>query len=137
MYELTTRTRLPGANQHLPITNFLAPRLIDGGITVCIAPAGGGDSNQERDNADDLLDGGLRVLDLYLTDIEQSQGRVSVIRTKADVPTGPTPGKVKFFIDMEGTGGLQTQQTEPIFLAERRHGAAGGSFSASACAASS
>ena len=119
MYELTTRTRLPGANQHLPITNFLAQRLIDGGITVCIAPAGGGDSGQERDNADELLDGGLRVLDLYLTDIEQSQGRVSVIRTKADVPTGPTPGKVKFFFDMEGGGGLQTSAPEPTFPEER------------------
>jgi membrane dipeptidase len=119
MYELTARTRLPGANQHLPITNFLAQRLIDGGITVCISPAGGGDSIQERDNAEGLLDGGLRVLDLYLTDIEHCKDRVSVMRTKADVPTGPTPGKVKFFFDMEGGGGLQTNMPEPMFPAER------------------
>jgi membrane dipeptidase len=87
---------------------------------VCIAPAGGGDSLEERDGNEELLEGGMRVLDLYLTDIEQSKGLASIIRTKADIPTGPTRGKVKFFIDMEGTGAIQTNQPEPMFPAERR-----------------
>lgn len=119
MWELSGRTRLPGADQHLPITNFLAPRLIEGGVTVCISPAGGGDSIEERDGTEDLLDGGLRVLDLHLTDIEQSKGKASVLRTKADIPTGPTPGHVKFFIDMEGGGAIQTNMPEPVWPAER------------------
>lgn len=119
MWEITARTRLPDADNHLPITRHLVPRLIEAGITVCIAPAGGGDSVEERDGEAELLDGDLRVLDLYLTDIEQSKGLASVIRTRTDIPTGPTSGKVKFFFDMEGTGGIQTSQPEPMFPAER------------------
>jgi membrane dipeptidase len=119
MWEISGRTRLPGADNHMPITNHLVPRLIEAGITVCIAPAGGGDSLEERDGNEDLLDGNLRVLDLYLTDLDHSKSVASIIRTKADIPTGPTSGKVKFFFDMEGTGGIQTNQPEPMFPAER------------------
>jgi membrane dipeptidase len=119
MWELSARTRLPGADNRLPITRHLAPRLIDAGITVCIAPGGGGDSVQERDGTEELLEGNLRVLDLYLTDIAQSKGKASLLLTKSDIPSGPTPGKVKFFIDMEGAGGIQTNQPEPIFPEER------------------
>jgi len=119
MWELSARTRLPGADNHLPITSHLVPRLIDAGITVCIAPAGGGDSLQERDGTQDLLEGDLRVLDLYLTDIAQSKGLASLLLTKADIPSGPTRGSVKFFLDMEGAGGIQTNQPEPLFPPER------------------
>ena len=119
MWELSGRTRLPGADNHTPITSHLVPRLIDAGITVCIAPAGGGDSVEERDGNEDMLDGNLRVLDLYLTEFERSKGVASILRTKADIPTGPTPGKVKFFIDMEGTTGIQSNLPEPIFPVER------------------
>jgi membrane dipeptidase len=119
MWEISARTRLPGADNHLPITSHLVPRLIDAGITVCIAPAGGGDSLQERDDTEDLLEGGLRVLDLYLTDIAQSKGLASLLLTKSDIPSGPTKGKVKFFIDMEGTGAIQSNQPEPMFPKER------------------
>src|SRR5215470_11177327 len=101
MWELSGRTRLPGADQHLPIANFIAQRLIDGGVTVCIAPGGGGDSLEERDGNEELLEGNMRVLDLHLSDIEASKGKASILRTKADIPSGPTPGKVKFFLDME------------------------------------
>jgi membrane dipeptidase len=119
MWELSGRTRLADKEQHLPITNFLVPRLIDGGVSVCITPAGGGDSIDERDGTQNLLEGGLRVLDLHLTDIEQSKGKASIIRTRADIPSKPNVGKVQFFIDMEGGGGLQTNMPEPDFPAER------------------
>ena len=98
MWELSGRTRLKEADQHTPIANYLAQRLIDGGVTVCISPAGGGDSLDERDGTDEMLDGNMRVLDLHLTDIEQSEGNVTIIRTRADIPSGPTPGKVAFFL---------------------------------------
>jgi len=119
MWEISGRTRLPGSDQHRPIANYLAPRLIEGGVSVCIAPAGGGDSVEQRDGTEDLLDGNLRVLDLYLTDIEQSKGKASVIRSRADVPTGPNTGKVHFFFDTEGGGGLATNAPEPVFPPER------------------
>ena len=113
MWEMSGRTRLPGADQHLPITNFIAQRLMDGGVTVCIAPAGGGDSIEERDGIQDLIAGDMTVLDTHITDIEQSKGKVSIIKTKADIPSGPTPGHVRFFFDMEGGGGFQLTVPEP------------------------
>ncbi len=119
MWEISTRTRLPGADNRTPIVSHLLPRLIDAGITACIAPAAGGDSVDERDGNHAVLDGDLRVLDLYLTEIEGSKGVASVIRTKADIPAGPTPGKVKFFIDLEGTAGIASNMPEPDFSAER------------------
>lgn len=119
MWELSGRTRLREEAQHLPITNFLIPRLIEGGVSVCITPAGGGDSLDERDETQALLEGNMRVLDLHLTDIEKSNGKGSIIRTRADIPTKPNMGKVQFFIDMEGGGGIQTNMPEPNFPAER------------------
>ena len=65
--------------------------------------------------------GGL--YDLYLTEIERSKGVASILRTKADIPAGPTPGKVKFFIDMEGTGAIQTNMPEPTFPGGAQAGA--------------
>src|SRR6185369_15508905 len=59
MWEMSGRTRLPGADQHLPIANFIAQRVIDGGVTVCIAPGGGGDSLEERDGTEELLEGNM------------------------------------------------------------------------------
>jgi membrane dipeptidase len=122
IWEISGRTRLPQPEQHLPITNFIGKRLIDAGMTVCIMPAGGGDSLDERDGNEEMLDGNMRVLDMILTDLEHCKGVTSIIRTKADIPSGPTPGKVAFFLDMEGGSGLQTNQPEPEFPAERSLG---------------
>ena len=56
-----------------------------------------------------MLDGNMRVLDMILTDLDQSKGTTYIIRTKADIPSKPTPGKVAFFLDMEGGGGPPDQ----------------------------
>src|SRR5262245_5853018 len=122
IWEISGRTRLPHPEQHLPITNFIAKRLIDAGMTVCIMPAGGGDALEERDGIEEMLDGNMRVLDMILTDLELCKGITTIIRTKADIPSGPTPGKVAFFLDMEGGSGIQTNQPEPEFAAERSLG---------------
>lgn len=118
IWELTGRTQLKDEAQHLPLTNFIIPRLIEGGVSVCVMPAGG-DSLEERDDVQSLLEGGMRVLDMILTDIEKSHGKASIILTKADVPARPNSGKVQFFLDIEGGGAIQTDQPEPGFRPDR------------------
>lgn len=119
IWELSGRTRLKEDAQHLPIGNFIAPRLIEGGLSVVIMPAGG-DSLEERDEQEEMFEGSMRVLDMILSDIENSGGRASLIKTKADVPTKPNVGRVQFFLDLEGGGSLQTNAPEPGFVTERR-----------------
>src|SRR5712691_8212247 len=92
IWEQSGRTRLKEEAQHWPIANFIAPRLIEGGVSVVIMPAGG-DSLEERDEQDELFEGSMRVLDLILSDIDKAGNKASIIRTKADVPTRPNSGK--------------------------------------------
>jgi membrane dipeptidase len=118
IWEQSGRTRLKEEAQHWPIANFIAPRLIEGGVSVVIMPAGG-DSLEERDEQDELLEGSMRVLDLILSDIDKAGNKASIIRTKADVPNKPNAGKVQFFLDIEGGGAIQTNAPEPRFAPDR------------------
>jgi len=85
IWELSGRTRIREEAQHWPIANFIAPRLIEGGVSVVIMPAGG-DSLEERDEQEEMLEGSMRVLDLILSDIDRAANKASIIRTKADIP---------------------------------------------------
>src|SRR5215475_3944418 len=118
IWEQSGRTRLKDPEQHWPIANFIAPRLIQGGVSVVIMPAGG-DSLEERDERDEMFEGSMRVLDLILSDIEKAGDKVSIIRTRADIPGRPNSGKVQFFLDIEGGGSIQSNAPEPGFAAER------------------
>jgi len=86
IWEQSGRTRLKEEAQRWPLANFIVPRLIEGGVSVVIMPAGG-DSPEERDEQDEMLEGSMRVLDLILSDIDKAGNKASIIRTKADVPT--------------------------------------------------
>src|SRR5215831_9285935 len=118
IWEQSGRTRLKEETQHWPIANFIAPRLIEGGLSVVIMPAGG-DSLEERDERDEMFEGSMRVLDLILSDIEKAGDKASIIRTRADIPSKPNKGKVQFFLDIEGGGSIQSNYPEPGFQAER------------------
>jgi membrane dipeptidase len=118
IWEQSGRTRLREEAQHWPIANFIAPRLIEGGVSVVIMPAGG-DSLEERDEIEELFEGSMRVLDLILSDIEKAGDKASIIRTQADIPSRPNRGKVQFFLDIEGGGSIQSNAPEPGFPAER------------------
>jgi len=118
IWEISGRTRLREEAQRMPISNFIAPRLIEGGVSICIMPTSG-DSLDERDGIPEMFEGGMRVLDLMLTDIEQSRGKATLIRTKADLPVKPNSGKVQIFLDIEGGGSIQSNLPEPGFPAER------------------
>ena len=118
IWEQSGRTRIKEEAQRWPIANFIAPRLIEGGVSVVIMPAGG-DSLEERDEQEEMLEGSMRVLDLILSDIDRAENKASIIRTKADVPSKPNSGRVQFFLDLEGGGSIQTNAPEPGFVADR------------------
>jgi microsomal dipeptidase-like Zn-dependent dipeptidase len=117
IWEISARTRLQGDAQRLPLTNFILPRKIEGGQSVIIIAAGG-DSLEERDGNEAMFEGSMRALDMILSDIEKSNGKASIIRTKSDVPTRPNPGKLQFFLDIEGGGSIQANP-EPVFSPDR------------------
>src|SRR5215471_14264305 len=67
IWEQSGRTRIQEEAQHWPLANFIVPGLIEGGLSVVIMPAGG-DSIEERDGQEEMLEGSMRVLDLILSD---------------------------------------------------------------------
>ena len=79
IWELNDRFKLRDKSQHSPMRDFLVPRLIEGGLSVVIMPAGG-DSVDERGGLTNLLEGSLRVLDMLLVEIEKTNGKASIDR---------------------------------------------------------
>jgi membrane dipeptidase len=59
------------------------------------------------------------VLDLILSDVENSNGKISLIKTKSNIPSRPNSGKVQFFLDLEGGGSIQAGNPEPGYPPER------------------
>lgn len=119
IWEFNDRFRLTPRAKTAPLKDHLLPRLLRGGVDVVIMPAGG-DSVPERGGDPRLLDGSLRVVDMLLTEIETTKGVVSIIKTKADLPTQPDRNRVKIFLDMEGGAPIQYQEPEPEFHSDRR-----------------
>lgn len=118
IWELSDRFKIRDPKQHSPLRDFLVPRLIEGGVSVVIMPAGG-DSVEERDGNQPLFEGSMRTLDMILVEIEKTNGKASLLKTKADVPTRPNQGKVQIFLDLEGGGSIEIPP-EPEFHADRR-----------------
>jgi membrane dipeptidase len=118
IWELNDRFQLSDRKQHSPLRDFLVPRLIEGGLSVVIMPAGG-DSVDQRGGDEHLLEGSLRVIDMMLVEIEKTSGKVTIIRTKADVPTTPNRDKVQIFLDHEGGAAIQISP-QPGYHPDRR-----------------
>jgi membrane dipeptidase len=118
IWELNDRFALSDRKQHSPIRDFLAPRLIEGGYSVVIMPAGG-DSVDQRGGEEALLEGSLRVLDMLLVEIEKTNGKATIITSKADVPTAPNRDKVQIFLDHEGGAAIQIHP-QPGYHPDRR-----------------
>src|SRR3990170_4548469 len=70
IWEFNDRFQLRDPAQHSPLRDFLLPRLLEGGVSVVIMPAGG-DSVDERAGVTNLLEGSLRVVDMLLVEIEK------------------------------------------------------------------
>lgn len=114
IWEFNARFALDDPSQWSPLRDYLAPRLIDAGVSVVIMPCGG-DSIDERGRRDALTSGSLRVLDMLLTGVEKTNGKVSIIRTTADIPERPNRGKVQLFLDMEGGASISDPEPEPAY----------------------
>jgi membrane dipeptidase len=114
IWEFNARFAVNDPSQWSPLRDFLAPRLIQAGVSVVIIPCGG-DSIDERGRRDALTEGSLRVLDMLLSEIEKTNGKVSIIRTTADVPQQPNRGKVQVFLDMEGGASISDPEPEPAY----------------------
>jgi membrane dipeptidase len=119
IWEFNGRFAIKDKSQSSPLRDFIAPRLIAGGYSVVIMPCGG-DSIDERGARDPLFEGSMRVLDMLLTEVEKTNGKVTIIRTKADVPERPNRDKVQLFLDMEGGASLSDPEPEPGYNPERR-----------------
>ena len=118
IWEFNDRFKLRDKAQHSPLRDFIVPRLIEGGVSVVIMPAGG-DSVDERGGVSNLLEGSLLVLDMLLVEIEKTNGKATLIKTKADVPTRPNQETVQIFLDLEGGGSIQIDP-ELDYHADRR-----------------
>ena len=118
IWELNDRFQLPNRKQYSPMRDFIVPRLIEGGLSVVIMPAGG-DSVDQRGGDEQLLEGSLRVIDMLLVEIEKTDGKATIIKTKADVPTAPNRDKVQFFLDHEGGAAIQINP-QPGYHPDRR-----------------
>ena len=118
IWEFNGRFALSDPTQWSPLRDFIAPRLIAGGYSVVIMPCGG-DSIAERGDRDPLFEGSMRTLDMLLTEVEKTNGKVSIIRTKQDVPDKPARGHLQIFLDMEGGASLQDNEPEPGYNPER------------------
>jgi len=118
IWEFNDRFSLGDRSQNSPLNDYLLPRLMEGGVNVVIMPAGG-DSVPERGGSDYLLKGSLQVIDMLLTEIEKTEGKASVIRTRKDIPTTPEKNHVYFFLDMEGGGSIQIDP-EPDVPSDRK-----------------
>jgi len=118
IWEFNDRFALNDPSQNSPLRDFLLPRLLDGGVDVIIMPAGG-DSVDQRGGSDKLFEGSMRVLDMILTEIEKTNGKVSLIKSVKDIPKVPNPDHLKIFLDIEGGGPIQIDP-EPGYHRDRR-----------------
>jgi membrane dipeptidase len=119
IWEFNDRFRLTRRAKTSVLKDHLLPRLLQGGLDVVIMPAGG-DSVDERGEDPRLLEGSLRVVDMLLSEIEKTNGVVSVIRTKADLPAKPDRTKLRIFLDLEGGASIQYEEPEPGFHPDRK-----------------
>ena len=114
IWEFNARFAVNDKGQSSPLRDFIAPRLLDAGVSVVIMPCGG-DSIDERGRRDALTEGSLRVMDMLLTEVEKTNGKVSIIRSTADIPLQPNRGKVQLFLDMEGGASISDPEPEPAY----------------------
>ncbi len=89
-----------------PIRDAIAPRLIRGGINVCVY-AISGDSYSHSQNTGRYLETALDNIDDFLQEASRSEGMISMIRTRGDLPDKIQPGTVKFLLHFEGGMPLQ------------------------------
>ena len=103
VYEQLYRTSI---GEKSPIRDAIAPRLIRDGINVCVY-AISGDSYSHSQNTGRYLETALEQIDQFLQEAPRSEGMISMIKTRGDLPGKVEPGTVKFLLHFEGGMPLQ------------------------------
>jgi len=98
IFEITKRLRI---GEEAPLRDSLMPRFLKGGIEIVFLPVGG-DGVHHRDGSQRPLVGSLDVLDLFLRELDKTQGAGRIILSKADLPSAPDPDHVHFVMELEG-----------------------------------
>ncbi len=89
-----------------PLRAAIAPRLIRDGINVCVY-AISGDSYSHSQNTGRYLETALENIDMFLEEAPKSEGMISLIRTRDDLPDRVRPGNIAFLLHFEGAMPLQ------------------------------
>ena len=84
-----------------PLRDAIAPRLIRDGINLCVY-AISGDSYSHSQNTGRYLETALEQIDMFLQEAPRSEGMISMIKTRGDLPDRVEPGTVKFLLHFEG-----------------------------------
>jgi membrane dipeptidase len=89
-----------------PVRDAIAPRLIRDGINVCVY-AISGDSYSHSQNTGRYLETALENIDMFLEEAPRSEGMISLIRTRSELPEKVQPGQLSFILHFEGGMPLQ------------------------------
>lgn len=103
VYEQLYRKSL---GEETPLRDAIAPRLIRDGINVCVY-AISGDSYSHSQNTGRYLETTLENIDMFLEEAPRSEGMISLIRTRSDLPDKARPGNISFILHFEGGMPLQ------------------------------
>src|SRR5688572_2270260 len=85
IWEFNARFAMEDEAQNSPLRDFLLPRLLAGGVNVVIIPIAG-EAARHRIENDQVLPGSLRSADMIIREIEKTNGKASVIKSKKDIP---------------------------------------------------
>lgn len=118
IWEFNDRLALRRSEHNSPLRDHILPRLLEAGVNVVIMPAGG-DSVDQRGGSEQLLAGSMRTTDMLHVEIEKTNGRASIIKSKKDLPEIPDPNHVKFFLDFEGGQSIAIDP-QPEYHPDRR-----------------
>ena len=103
VYEQLYRKSLGEAN---PLRDAIAPRLIRDGINVSVY-AISGDSYSHTQNTGRYLETALENIDMFLEEAPRSEGMISLIKTRSDLPDKVRTGSIAFILHFEGGMPLQ------------------------------
>ena len=92
--------------EEAPLRDAIVPRLIRDGINVCVY-AVSGDSYSHSQNTGRYLETALENIDSFLEEAPKSDGMITMIRTRTDLPERVRPGQISFLLHFEGGMPLQ------------------------------
>lgn len=84
-----------------PLRDAIAPRLIRDGIDLSVY-AISGDSYSHSQNTGRYLETALENIDMFREEAPRSEGMISLVRTRSDLPDKVRPGQISFILHFEG-----------------------------------